>query len=436
MTGLTGTGLGEAADATPASAARRGLAVLILVGLYVHMDRLVIGLQGEAIRQALALSDLQFGLIQGASVALFSAVVGYPVGWMADRFDPRRVLAGCLLVWGAAIAACGLAGSFETLFAVSALVGAAEAGLLPIAYALIPEWFHGRSRQRANAAFVFCGRLAVGLVILACAWLIRQIDSVRGLLPEALAAWPTWRLSLLATGLPSLLLALLVLGLPRANRVSAWSRETPMPQALGWLRSRLGVFGPTYAAAGAMALGASAVGSFVPMLAQRRWEVSADVAGNAMGLAALAGAAGALLFTVASARWVDAQGPARGPLRGALAGLTLAGLVTPFLAAAPSLPSFFVVYGLHLLGVMTAAMLLPTALASLSPGPLRARLLSIYVGAAVVLGAAGPALVGGGSDTGSATPAALGTAMAVVGAVALLTAAACLLGALRSLRAR
>lgn len=415
-----------------AAPALGGLAVLVLVGLYVYSDRLLISLQGQDIRQALALSDLQFGLIQGASVALFSAVVGYPVGWMADRFDPRRVLAACLLVWGAAIAACGLAASFEALFAASALLGAAEAGLLPIAYALIPIWFQGRNRQRANAAFVFCGRLMVGLVILVCAWMIREIDTWRSVLPDPLAGLDTWRLSLLATALPCLLLVPVVLRLPDAGRSPAGSRPPPMPQALAWMGRRAGWVVPLFAGPGVMALSASAVGNFVPMLAQRTWNVSPQVAGQAMGMAALVGAAGALMLVLLASRRVNPSSGPRLPLLGAAAGLGLATAVTPLIAVAPSLAALFAVYGLHLFGVLTASMLFPTALAALSPASMRARLLSVYVGVIVILGAAGPALVGWLSDAGAGTADALRQATVGVGSVALLVATGLVLMAARA----
>ena len=105
------------------------LLVLVALGLYTYMDRQIFGLQAEPLRQALGLSDLQFGLLQGVSVALFAAVVGYPIAWLSDRFDRRTVLAGCIATWSLAVGACGLARDFNELFVTSALVGAAEAGL-------------------------------------------------------------------------------------------------------------------------------------------------------------------------------------------------------------------------------------------------------------------------------------------------------------------
>jgi MFS family permease len=135
------------------------LAVLLISTLYTYADRQIFALQAEPLRKALELSDLQFGMLQGLGHAIFAAIVGYPVAWLSDRFDRRVVLAGCLALWSATVMASGFAGSFTQLFLATSLVGAAEAGMLPIVYALVPELFSGKQRQYANSALVVAGRL-------------------------------------------------------------------------------------------------------------------------------------------------------------------------------------------------------------------------------------------------------------------------------------
>ena len=66
--------------------------VLMLLSLYTIADRPLFNLLVEPIRKELLLSDFQIGMVQGLSVALFTAFVGYPIAWLADRYDRRLVL--------------------------------------------------------------------------------------------------------------------------------------------------------------------------------------------------------------------------------------------------------------------------------------------------------------------------------------------------------
>jgi len=382
-------------DAPGSRASWWGLGVLVLLALYTYADRQIIGLQAEPIRRQLGLGDLQLGMVQGAGVALVTALAGYPIGWIADRCDRRRVLACCLAVWCVAVALCGAATSFAALLAASALVGAAEAGLLPIAYAAIPEWFRGRRRQTANSAFVFLGRLSVGLVIAACGWMIHALDAGRSALPAWLREIPTWRLALGAAALPGLLLIPLVLTLP-PMRVSGPDR--PQTRIGAVLRANPAAFAAILGGAGLLSLGANAFGVFVPIAAARAWDIPPLEAGRGLGVTAMAGAVSAFAIVALLARTTGLTrrpATAMGMAAAALAFAATATLGAP-LASDPA--TFLALFGLGLAGVMTAVMLLPTALQPLCPAAVRVRMMSLFVGTGMVLGAGGPVAVGALSD--------------------------------------
>lgn len=429
-----------------APGAWRGLALLILVAFYTHADRQLFALQAESIRATFGIGDAQFGLLQGGSVALFVALAGYPLGWLADRIDRRRVYALCLLTWALALAWCAQADSFAELFLASACIGAAEAGLLPLAYALIPEWFGERRRQAANSAYVFLGRLSVGLVIFACGALIHKLDGLQPQLPAPLNAWPTWRLSMLAAALPGLLMLPLLIWLPRGMAPLAPLALPAAPSApsvpassaplLPWLRAHAGACGALGAAFGMLTLGANAVGSFMPALAARQWQASPLLAGQGLGAGALAAALFALLASTCLLRRVEPDQRWSAALNCAAAALGLAALATLALPFAPGLGALYLIYSLGLAGVMTAAMLLPGVMQALAPVRLRARLMALFVGMAVIGSAVGPVWVGALSDAKGGRAADLAMAMALVGAPMLSVAALLLLWARRSGLAR
>jgi MFS family permease len=100
------------------------------------------------------------------------------------------------------------------MFIASAFVGVGEAGLVPIALAVIPELFRGQQRHLANSFMLLTGRLGSGLVVAMCGWLIFAVDSWRGFLPDVLQSLSNWRLTLLAAAVPGLLLLPLILIVP------------------------------------------------------------------------------------------------------------------------------------------------------------------------------------------------------------------------------
>jgi MFS family permease len=93
--------------------------------------------------------------------------------------DKRYILAGSIAVWSSCLALAGLAQSFEQLFIASALVGAGEAGLVPIAIAIVPELFRERQRQLANSLLLVGARLGTGLMIAVCGWVLVAAEPAR-----------------------------------------------------------------------------------------------------------------------------------------------------------------------------------------------------------------------------------------------------------------
>jgi MFS family permease len=402
------------------------LAVLLISTLYTYADRQIFALQAEPLRKALELSDLQFGLLQGLGHAIFAAIVGYPIAWLSDRFDRRVVLAGCLALWSATVMASGFAGSFTQLFLATSLVGAAEAGMLPIVYALVPELFSGKQRQYANSALVVAGRLLVGLVIAACGWLIFAIDQWRPTLPEALRSLDTWRVSFLlvgATGLifvPAVLLVKMSSDRPKVQGLS----DTPA-RASVWpfVREQRAAFASFMMSVGLLVFGFGATGAFIPVIATRQMGMSPMELGNAMGLATFAAAAVGLAVANAGLGPLTKRYGALLPVRV----LTIAALGSGIFAAALPLArnpvELFVIMGLHQCLLMAGTMLFPTALQEMTPAPMRARLIALVIMFNIILASLSPVVVGALSDALKPRPEGLMWAMACTSATALLLAA-------------
>lgn len=127
--------------------------VLVAATLFGFVDRQVLALVAEPMAKDLKLQDSHLGVIQGLGFAIFGLIATYPLGCLADRFDRRMVLGGCVVVWAVDTAACGLVDSCVPLLIATLALAAGEAGLVPIVYAAIPDLFQGRQRISANQIF-------------------------------------------------------------------------------------------------------------------------------------------------------------------------------------------------------------------------------------------------------------------------------------------
>ncbi len=392
----------EADRRVPTLSAWLSLAFLVAVGLYIYGDRHVVTLQAQTIKVALRLSDLQLGLVQGVGVAIFAAAVGYPVAWLADRYSRRLILALCLLLWGCAVAASGFVTSFWQLFLTSAVVGAGEAALLPITYAVIPELFAGRSRAIANAMTTVIGRLSSGVVIAAAGFAVQAVAQARPGLPPGLSQFAAWRLTFMVIALPAPLFALLalVIDLGRSRTRTTGARAAPPPSVpLGaFLRANAVTLAPFSLGVGFLVFGMSAFGAFLPVVAMRQMGAGAAQVGAGFGAATtvstLLAMGGIVLANAALPRIL---GPAYPIKLLALASLVPAILAPLFLwASTPN--AMFVVLGLCFLPLAFGSMAFPTALQDLTPPAARARLVAVAIVVNIILSGAAPLTVGALSD--------------------------------------
>ena len=138
------------------------LFVLFLLNALNFFDRSILGAIVEPLRREWSLSDAQVGWI-GTAFTLLYAVVGLPLGRLADRAVRTRLLGAGALLWSAMTALSGLATSFASLFASRLGVGVGEAVCAPAAASLIGDLFPSERRGRATAVFMLGLPIGLGL---------------------------------------------------------------------------------------------------------------------------------------------------------------------------------------------------------------------------------------------------------------------------------
>ena len=133
---------------------------LFILSAVSYLDRVNISIAGGAIAEAYHLSDVQLGKVFSAMLvgyALFQTIGGA----LADRFGPRRVLAGGVAWWGiftalTAMVPANIAGAIYVFVAVRFLLGAGEAVIYPSANQFIARWIPPSERGIANG-WIFAG---------------------------------------------------------------------------------------------------------------------------------------------------------------------------------------------------------------------------------------------------------------------------------------
>lgn len=194
------------------------LTLMTLTYTSSFMDRTILSIIQNPIKEELQLSDTQLGLLSGFAFALLYSTLGIPVARIAERVDRRWLITISLTVWSVATALSGLARGFVSLFALRVVVGVGEAGASPPAHSLISDFFP--PDKRGTAFSIYSLGVSAGVLIGSIAG---------GLIAEAYG----WRMTFVIFGAPGILLAILIpltVREPERGRLdTAQPKETSAP---------------------------------------------------------------------------------------------------------------------------------------------------------------------------------------------------------------
>ena len=171
------------------------LGVLVLVGAVSIFDRFVFALALEPIKQDLGLSDSQLGLMTGIAFSAFYAIAGIPIARWADRGNRVTISGLAVALCGVMLSLCSMVTSFFQMLLVRAGVAVGEAGAIPSAQSLIPDYFDRVERPRAMAIYFMFYPISMVIGYLAGGWLVENLG---------------WRATFMVIGIPGILVAILV----------------------------------------------------------------------------------------------------------------------------------------------------------------------------------------------------------------------------------
>ena len=185
------------AEPQSASLAERWYVLLMMCLVYTLSiaDRYVVSTVLDPIKNDLHLTNLGVSLLTGMAFGVFYIILGFPLSWLIDRYNRRKIVAVCLVLWSVMTAVCGLARTSFEFFLARVGVTVGEAGGTPGANSLLSDYFP--LTRRVMALTVFSLGAPIG------AWLGYNVAG-------AIADQHGWRSAFYALGVPGVLAGLAV----------------------------------------------------------------------------------------------------------------------------------------------------------------------------------------------------------------------------------
>jgi len=189
----------------PVAKTKQRFTLILLTAIYAlaFVDRQIVNILAEPIKDDLGLADWQLGVLAGPAFALFYTLGGVPLARLAERWNRVYILSAIVTVWSAFTALSGLATNFIQLLIARIGVGTAESGCVPSAHSLISDITP--QKQRATALAVFSMGLPIGSLLgLAAGGIIAEHFN--------------WRSAFFLVGIPGVVLAMVLLFFVREPR--------------------------------------------------------------------------------------------------------------------------------------------------------------------------------------------------------------------------
>lgn len=337
--------------------------VAILTAAYAlaYVDRQILNLLVDPVKQSLGLTDIEISLLQGFSF-MAAYVCFVPImGRLVDTSNRRNILfIGCSL-WCLFTALCGVADSFWELFFARVGVGASEACILPAGWSLIADFISPRRAPRAFSIFTLGPLAGGGLALIAGGAVVASADSLRALWP-VLHGFETWQIAFIMIGLAGLAIAALLLTFrepPRTSREGSTQddRVFSTGEALRFIWDRRQFYGRFMLGIGMIAIVLLGLPAWMPAFLTRYHGVDRAIVGFQFGsLVLIAGSIGVLAGPML-ARWLEGRGHTDAIVRVAAASTIV---MIASCAAIPFLPSPEAVLAATAIAVLSYSM--PTSL--------------------------------------------------------------------------
>ncbi|MDN3653799.1 MFS transporter [Thalassotalea ponticola] len=254
------------------------LLLLALIYVFSFIDRNVIAIVMEPIRQEFGVSDSVMGFLSGLAFASLYALISLPMGQLADKgVNRRNIIAICCSLWSLATVACGAVAQFWQLVIARMTVAVGEAGGMAPSVSMVSDLYPKNRRSLAISVMMLGPHIGLLAAMVAGGYIAQEYG---------------WRYVFYIFGAPGLLLAALLWLFtkdPRQQRQQAAPVKTAedslsLVKRLGLIIKIPGMFW-LCTASGFAGLAGYGFGIWVPSFMVRHWDISLTIAGLSFGLA-------------------------------------------------------------------------------------------------------------------------------------------------------
>ena len=310
------------------------LVLLTLISAVSAIDRQVIDILIEPIRQEFGLTDRDAGALNGAAYAIPFAIAAIPLARLADRFSRKTVIAVSILIWSTATALCAFGKNFGQLFAARAGVGLGEAGLSSPGPALLSDIFPRKARGTVTSLYMLGPPIGIGVAYALGGWVLEHYG---------------WRSAFLVAAIPGFVIApviyFTVRNIPK-GLADGVRKEQAQPSLLKTFKAILTIPTLVYMICGLALMGifTSGVQRWIPAFLQRTQGLEAIDYGAQLGAAV---AMGNFIGHLAGGPLADVVGRKDMRLQFVIALMAVTGsvLVNWFLFTTDDLASFYILAG-------------------------------------------------------------------------------------------
>lgn len=403
----------------------RLVGVLLIATSLGAVDRQIITLLVDPIRQSLRITDVQVSLLVGAAFAVSNTLFTLPAGYLADRISRRGLIACAALAWSCLTALCGTAGTFARFFFYRVGVGFGESVIQPGALSMLRSALSPERRGRGFAvqAMGLMGGSALALMIGGVAIGLIERAGIRDL-PLVGPVHP-WQVALILVGLLGLPVPVLLFTVREPPRDTE-TLERPAASVRDGLRlvaRRSNVYIPLLVFQLGMTLLSLSYAAWLAAMIGRTWHLSYAQIGIWVGLA--------MLVLPPLGLWVvghlmdraTARRAARGPVLVGLVATALVGIAATAAPLAATLPLFWVSFTVLCLVSGTVFPINATVTASITPAASMGSIAGLqFFLTGLIAAGLGPTLVATVSETFFSGPRALADALSVTCCVCALIA--------------
>ncbi|MGJ8630732.1 MAG: spinster family MFS transporter [Glaciecola sp.] len=256
------------------------LFLLALIYVFSYIDRNLIAIVIEPIKQEFGVSDTVMGAVSGLAFAVLYSVFSFPLSRLADSGVNRKsIVAVCCGLWSLATMASGMVGQFWQFVIFRMTVAIGEAGGTSPSISMVSDLYPPHKRSFAISLYMLGPHIGLLAAMALGGWIAQEFG---------------WRAVFIFFGAPGIVIALLLYIFGRDPGMGVYDTEAekqvrlqPQGKFLNDLRDIIKIKGFLYICMGTAVAGmvGYGYGIWAPTFMVRNFDMTLAHAGLSFGLA-------------------------------------------------------------------------------------------------------------------------------------------------------